>query len=121
MTEICHILVTIQETSSYIVLSTVKVFDEEIDVIVSRLANGLVTGCMALALGACTIATTLPTHRWASTNDADKARYSEDHATCQVAANLSASSTELDTSSEAFVAYKQCMNNSGYVLTAYNN
>jgi hypothetical protein len=61
-----------------------------------------------------------PTHRWASTEDADRAKYRADHARCQAVNNVAVEGAELDTRSSAFAAYKQCMNDEGYVLTAYN-
>ena len=62
-----------------------------------------------------------PTHRWASTEQADRAKYRADHARCQSEADVSALGAGLDRSSPAFAAYEQCMNSEGYVLTAYNN
>ncbi len=75
----------------------------------------IVAGCMS-ASNAPT-----PTHRWASTSDADRAQYNNDHARCQAQARVSGSRQELETDSETFAVYKQCMNNRGYVLTAYND
>lgn len=73
-------------------------------------AGCLLTGC---------VTTAEPTHRWASTEQADRAKYRADHARCQSQADVSASGAELDRSTPAFAAYKQCMNDEGYVLTAY--
>ncbi len=61
-----------------------------------------------------------PTHHWASTEDANRAQYRADHARCQAKTNISAQGNEFDANSPAFTAYKQCMNDEGYVLTAYN-
>ncbi|MEM7099328.1 MAG: hypothetical protein AAF541_13785 [Pseudomonadota bacterium] len=62
-----------------------------------------------------------PTHRWASTEAVDAAQYRNDHARCQAQADLSEADKPFATDSPAFSQYKQCMNSSGYVLTAYNN
>lgn len=61
-----------------------------------------------------------PTHRWASAEAVDQVKYHNDHAQCQARANMS-DDKALDTASAEFKAYKQCMNNSGYELTAYNS
>lgn len=61
-----------------------------------------------------------PTHHWTSTEDADRAKYRADHARCQAATNVEVEGAELGSRSSAFAAYKQCMNDEGYVLTAYN-
>ncbi len=79
----------------------------------------VVIATTALFVGACAT-NPAPTHRWASTEDADEARYAADHTKCQKAAQLSSEQRELDGSSAEFQSYKQCMKNSGYVLTAYN-
>ncbi|MEM9620312.1 MAG: hypothetical protein AAF993_01600 [Pseudomonadota bacterium] len=77
------------------------------------LATIIVAGC------ASTQAPT-PTHRWASTEDADRIQYQNDHAKCQATAKVPGSRAELATDSPEFAAYRQCMNSRGYVLTAYN-
>jgi len=78
------------------------------------LAGLIVAGCMSST-------SPTPTHRWASTSDADRVQYQNDHAKCQAAANVDSKRTELETGSAEFTAYRQCMNNRGYVLTAYND
>ena len=71
------------------------------------------------AIGCATATTTeAPTHRWASTGAADKVKYHNDHARCQAQADVNGDA--FDATSDAFNAYKQCMTNSGYVLTAYS-
>ncbi len=75
----------------------------------------------AILIAGCQTNVAEPTHRWASTNDADRAQYQHDHAKCQSQADISTSRAALDTDSEGFSVYKQCMNSRGYVLTAYNN
>jgi len=75
---------------------------------------------IALLLAACAN-TAPPTHRWASSEDANKARYTADHNTCKKNALIEVDQSQLDPQSPAFQAYKQCMNNQGYVLTAYND
>ena len=72
-----------------------------------------------LGLSGCA-GTSEPTHRWVSAENYDRAQYRADHARCQAAHNLEAESSEVNTTSTAFAAYKQCMNDEGYVLTAYN-
>ena len=80
-----------------------------------------ILGSLVLLVMGCTNTANMPTHRWASTEDADRAKYQQDHAMCQSQSGLSTGRSELDTDSSAFRLYKQCMNNSGYVLTAYND
>ncbi len=80
--------------------------------------KGLTLLSTCLLLNACAN-TGNPTHRWASTDDADKERYNADHANCQSIAQISSDQKELHPQSDAFQVYKQCMNNNGYVLTAY--
>ena len=79
-------------------------------------------GFISLLAGGCMSApsTSAPTHRWASTTAADELQYRNDHARCQAKADIEGSDRALDSSSPAFQAYKRCMNNRGYELTAYN-
>lgn len=86
----------------------------------SKLVKSFMVFGTTLAIAACASAPA-PTHRWASSEDVDRARYAQDHASCQADANISVTANELETNSSAFAKYKQCMNNNGYVLTAYNN
>ena len=108
----------------YIVLSALRCGSELIDKEIAMFASKFIKGCMVLTttltIAACASAPA-PTHRWASTEDVDRARYAQDHARCQADANISVTASELETNSSAFAKYKQCMNNNGYVLTAYNN
>ena len=78
----------------------------------------LLVGC---AIG-CTNTTSsqAPTHRWASTGAASEIQYRNDHARCQTRAAVDQGADEFDANSPAFTAYKQCMMDSGYQLTAYN-
>lgn len=62
--------------------------------------------------------TQAPTHRWASTEAVDAVQYRNDHASCQAQANIAGKA--FSTESPEFAKYRQCMNNQGYVLTAYN-
>lgn len=79
-------------------------------------------GLAALIVAGCMSATSpTPTHRWASTSDADRVQYQNDHAKCQAASNVGSNRTEMDPDSNEFATYRQCMNNRGYVLTAYND
>ena len=78
----------------------------------------IITG---LIVAACSSPSTqAPTHRWASTESVDSIQYRNDNARCQAQANMANANRELETDSSAFSEYKQCMNNRGYVLTAYN-
>lgn len=93
----------------------------------SKLLSRDVSGKAKIALATLVLVTMgcsstgqMPTHRWASTEDADRAKYQQDHARCQSETGLSTGRSEIETDSTAFKSYKQCMNNSGYVLTAYN-
>ena len=78
--------------------------------------------CAAILAGGCmnTSPNNAPTHRWESTSAADEVQYRNDHAKCQMQANASGDMTEFEADSPTFVSYKQCMNNRGYVLTAYS-
>ena len=77
------------------------------------LLAGLATGCVT------SNGTQSPTHRWESTTAADEVQYRNDHARCQQLADRQADSKTYEAGSETFVAYKQCMVNRGYELTAY--
>ena len=63
--------------------------------------------------------TQAPTHRWASTEAVDAAQYRNDHARCQTQAKINGKA--FSTESPEFQTYKTCMNNEGYVLTAYSD
>lgn len=78
---------------------------------------------LLLAIVGCssTPASQVPTHRWASTEAADKIQYRNDHVRCQAEARIDSTIEELDADGPGFAAYKACMNDSGYVLTAYNH
>ena len=72
-------------------------------------------------LGGCAAAESpAPTHHWASAEAVSAIKYRQDHARCQVEANTDLASTTYEADSDAFQAYRQCMTNSGYVLTASN-
>ena len=62
-----------------------------------------------------------PTHRWASDEAVSAVRYRQDHARCLVTADMQADETSYSADSNEFKTYRQCMNNSGYVLTAAND
>lgn len=64
--------------------------------------------------------TTEPTHRWYATGGADESQYRADHARCQRKSN-STHTEAFDANSIAFEQYKQCMNQQGYELAAYDN
>ena len=81
----------------------------------------IVLGFLVLFAMGCSNTGQMPTHRWVSTEDANRAKYQQDHARCQSETGLSTSRKELDPDNPAFQSYRQCMNNSGYVLTAYND
>lgn len=81
----------------------------------------IVLGSLVLFAMGCAGTNQMPTHRWASTEDADRERYQQDHARCQTETGLTTGRSELDPMSPAFKSYQQCMNDSGYVLTAYND
>lgn len=79
--------------------------------------------CAALTLlgaGCAATDSSAPTHRWASSEVVDEARYRNDHARCQSEAKLGDART-LDAAGPEFTAYKQCMSRSGYELTAYRD
>ena len=71
-----------------------------------------------MAVGCASSGSQAPTHRWANSEVADQAAYRIDHAQCASKAGLKGEKA-FATDSEQFVAYKQCMNDNGYVLTAY--
>jgi hypothetical protein len=77
------------------------------------LLAGLATGCMT------SNNTQNPTHRWESTTAADEVQYRNDHARCQMQADTQSDIKAYEAGSQSFVAYKQCMVNRGYELTAY--
>lgn len=78
-------------------------------------------GTVVLLLSAgCATNDSAPTHRWAATSAAvDEVQYHNDQARCQTEAGLD-NERGLDANSAEFSRYKQCMNQRGYVLTAYN-
>jgi hypothetical protein len=77
------------------------------------LLAGFATGCMS------SNSTQSPTHRWESTTAADEVQYRNDHARCQMQADTQSHNKAYEAASQSFVAYKQCMVNRGYELTAY--
>jgi hypothetical protein len=79
----------------------------------------IIFGSLVLFVAACSTNSQMPTHRWASTEDANRVKYQQDHARCQSETGLTTGRNELDPDSASFKAYKQCMISSGYVLTAY--
>jgi hypothetical protein len=51
----------------------------------------------------------------------DTIKYHNDHTRCQLQAGITADDrASFGAASPEFKSYKQCMNNNGYVLTAYN-
>ena len=79
------------------------------------------TGAMLVLVGACaSTETQAPTHHWASQDSVSAIKYQQDHARCQVSADIKVSDTTYASDSEAFKKYSQCMNSAGYVLTASN-
>lgn len=77
------------------------------------LLAGMATGCMT------SNSNQGPTHRWESTTAADEVQYRNDHARCQAQADAQIDKQAYEADSQTFVAYKQCMVNRGYELTAY--
>ncbi|MEM7080795.1 MAG: hypothetical protein AAF513_19425 [Pseudomonadota bacterium] len=86
--------------------------------LVRSIKTGIILTVFGVGLAGCTTAGA-PTHRWDSTVAADEVQYRNDHATCQVQANIEG--VQLDPNSVQFKAYKSCMNNRGYVLAAYRD
>lgn len=82
---------------------------------------GAVIGLGAVMMGCAVSGTQAPTHRWESTAAADEIQYRQDHARCQAQAQAGQDNVEFRVESPAFASYKQCMNNRGYVLTAYRD
>ena len=82
--------------------------------------NIVTIAAVLVGLSACSMQNSAiePTHRWHATGSADESQYRADHARCQKKSN-SAHVEALDANSVAFEQYKQCMNQQGYELAAY--
>ena len=88
-----------------------------------KVTNALTIVIAGLIVAACssTQPTHAPAHRWASTEAVDAVQYRNDHARCQVQADMEGANKAFSSDSPEFAKYKQCMTNRGYVLTAYND
>lgn len=76
---------------------------------------------LCAGLGGCATSAPEPTHRWeASAGVVDEVRYRNDDARCQARAGISTEGG-MESGSEGFQNYKNCMNQQGYTLTAYAN
>jgi outer membrane PBP1 activator LpoA protein len=83
----------------------------------------LTPALLALALTACATGApqNAPTHRWASASVASEAQYQMDHARCETESAVSKSNQAYEGKSAQFEAYKTCMVDRGYELTAYRD